>query len=79
MKKLIPVLLIGFLLLTACKDEDQQDLDIHVIKDPISQTSSDKDDETVQDDVTSKEKNTGVWITYWDLDTAYEELDLIGK
>jgi len=79
MKKLIPVLLIGILLLTACKDEDQQDLDIHVIKDPISQTSSDKDDETVQDNVTSIEKNTGVWITYWDLDTAYEELDLIGK
>ena len=79
MKKLIPVLLIGILLLAACKDEEQIDPDIHIIKDPITQTSSDRDDFIVQDDVTSEATNTGVWITYWDLDTAYEELDLIGE
>ena len=76
MKKLLPILLISVLLLSACKEQDQPDPEIHVIKDPVSQTT-DKDDKA-QDDVMDTAKNTGVWITYWDLDTAYEELDLIG-
>ena len=79
-KRLIISFLIMILLMCGCgHDVDHDPGDVHVIKEPdtdIVNTDTSSGSEHM-DDIGGK--SIGAWITYWDLDTAYEELDLLGE
>ena len=76
MKKLI-VFLLSILLLTSCGTETpDEETSMRYIKEPFSETEEKHESSTEKRQESEDEKDLGVWITYWDLDTAYEELDM---
>ena len=81
-KRLIISFFILILLICGCghdDDQGQDQVDVHIIKDPVSETvkSGASSGSDKMNDVNSK--SIGAWITYWDLDTAYDELELLGE
>lgn len=79
-KRIIISFLVMILFICGCAhgdDQEQDPVDVHVIKDPVSETVKTETPSGSEPMNDVNGKSVGAWITYWDLDTAYDELDLL--